>query len=293
MSFNFEKMNKLPPEARFFDVNAIWYFWNGPVVRLLYPTRVTPNQITFLSLVFGLLSAGFYAFGGSDALLWGAVFLYGKVFLDNIDGSLARVRGTSSRFGRFLDSLADFIVTVLVYIGISFYLVQLTGDSGFWFLGLFGLLTCFMQSTVFVFYLVNYTSRVGSYDKNRVDESVTEEDQAAAEDDKSLKWDLKLQTLFVWVYGWQDRWVEKLDVVSRKYAGVPDTDEDLRQWYGDRVFLTAISPLCLCTNNMMLAIFSLFGQVELFLILLISLMNFYGLGLLFWKISRNKFSALT
>jgi hypothetical protein len=33
--------------------------------------------------------------------------------------------------------------------------------------------------------------------------------------------------------------------------------------------------------------------VELFLILLISLMNFYGLGLLFWKISRNKFSALT
>jgi hypothetical protein len=126
-----------------------------------------------------------------------------------------------------------------------------------------------------------------------VDESVTEEDQAAAEDDKSLKWDLKLQTLFVWVYGWQDRWVEKLDVVSRKYAGVPDTDEDLRQWYGDRVFLTAISPLCLCTNNMMLAIFSLFGQVELFLILLISLMNFYGLGLLFWKISRNKLSALT
>jgi phosphatidylglycerophosphate synthase len=289
MSFDIEKMNKLPPEARFFDVNAIWYFPNGWVVRMLYPTPITPNQITFLSLVFGLLSVGFYVSGRSDALVWGAVFLYGKVFLDNVDGNLARVRGTSSRFGRFLDSLADFLVTVLVYVGISFFLVQTTGDAKFWFLGLFGLLVCFMQSTFFVFYLVSYTSRVGSYDKNRIDESITEEDQAVAENDESLKWDLRLQTLFVWVYGWQDRLVEKLDIISRKLARVPETDEAL--WYGDRFFLTAISPLCLCTNNVMLAIFSLFGQVELFLILLITLMNFYWIGLLAWKISRQRFSA--
>jgi phosphatidylglycerophosphate synthase len=286
MTFDIKKMNKLPPEAQFFDVNKIWYFWNGWVVRMLYPTPITPNQITFLSLVFGLLSAGFYVSGRPDALVWGAVFLYGKVFLDNVDGNLARVRGTSSRFGRFLDSLTDFAITVLVYIGISFYLVQTTGDAKFWFLGLFGLLVCFMQSTFFVFYLVSYTSRVGSYDKNRVDESITEEDQAVAEDNESLKWDLRLQTLFVWVYGWQDRLVERLDFISRKLARVPETDEALEKWFGDRFFLTAISPLCLCTNNVMLAIFSLLGQVELLLILLITAMNFYWIGLLAWKIFR-------
>jgi phosphatidylglycerophosphate synthase len=291
MTFDIKKMNKLPPEAQFFDMNKIWYFPNGWVVRMLYPTPVTPNQITFLSLVFGLLSAGFYVSGRPNALVWGAVFLYGKVFLDNVDGNLARVRGTSSRLGRFLDSLADFLVTVLVYIGISFYLVQTTGDAKFWFLGLFGLLVCFMQSTFFVFYLVSYTSRVGSYDKNRVDESITEEDQAAAEDNESLKWDLRLQTLFIWVYGWQDRLVEKLDFISRKLARVSETDEALGEWFGDRFFLTAISPLCLCTNNVMLAIFSLLGEVELFLILSISLMNFYWIGLLAYKISRNQISA--
>jgi len=252
---------------------------------MLYPTSITPNQITFLSLVFGLLSVGFYASGRPDALLWGALFLYGKVFLDNVDGNLARVRGTTSRFGRFLDSLTDFAITVLVYIAISFYLVQTTGDSKFWFLGLFGLLVCFLQSTFFVFYLVSYTSRVGSYDKNRVDESITEEDHASAEDDESLKWDLRLQTLFAWAYGWQDRLVEKLDFISRKLARVPETDE--AEWFGDRCFLTAISPLCLCTNNVMLVIFSLMGQVELFLILLITVMNFYLIGLLAWKIFRR------
>jgi len=283
MAFNIEKMNKLPREARFFDVNCLWYFYNGWLVRMLYSTPITPNQITIFSFFVGLLSAGFYVSGRSDSLVWGAIFLYGKVLLDNIDGNLARVRGTSSRVGRFLDSLTDFLVTVMIYIGISFYLARTTGDNGFWVLGFFGLLTCFMQSTFFVFYLVSYTSRVGSYDKNRVDESITEEDQSAANENR---WSLILQKIFAWGYGWQDRLIERLDFFSSKLARVSEKEE--AAWYGDRSFLTAISPLCLCTNNVMLAVFSLLGQVELFLILSISVMNLYGFGLLIWKIQKWK-----
>jgi len=281
MAFDIEKMNKLPREARFFDVNSLWYFYNGWVVRNLYSTPITPNQITVFSFIAGMLSMGFYVSDRSDSLVWGGIFLYGKVFLDNIDGNLARVRGTSSRFGRFLDSLSDFLVTVMVYIGISFYLVRTTGDIGFWFLGLFGLLASFMQSTFFVFYLVSYTSRVGSYNKNRVDESITEEDLTSPEENR---WNLRLQKFFVWGYGWQDRLIERLDFFSRKLAGVSEKQKSA--WYGDRRFLTAISPLCICTNNVMLAIFSFLGQVELFLILLIFMMNFYGIGLLIWKIQK-------
>ena len=285
MTFDIEKMNKLPAGERFFDVNEIWYFMNRWVVRLLYPTSVTPNQITCLSLLFGLASAGFYVSGLPDALLWGAIFLYGKMFLDNVDGNLARVRGTTSRFGRFLDSLTDFLVTVLVYIAVTVYLVRTTAMPEYWILGLLGLLACFLQSTFFVFYLVNYTSSVGSYEKNRVDESVTEEDKRKVEE--GHPWDLRLQTLFVWAYGWQDKAVEKLDAMCRRLARVPDTEEALRNWYSDRKFLTWISPLCLCTNNMMLVIFSLLGQLELFLILLVSFMSVYGLGLLVWKVLRR------
>ena len=241
MAFDIEKMNKLPREARFFDVNGLWYFYNGWVVRNLYSTPITPNQITVFSFIAGMLSMGFYVSDRSDSLVWGGIFLYGKVFLDNIDGNLARARGTSSRFGRFLDSLSDFLVTVMVYIGISFYLVRTTGDIGFWFLGLFGLLASFMQSTFFVFYLVSYTSRVGSYNKNRVDESITEEDLTSPEENR---WNLRLQKFFVWGYGWQDRLIERLDFFSRKLAGVSEKQKSA--WYGDRRFLTAISPLCIC-----------------------------------------------
>ena len=288
MDLDIEKMNKLPAGERFFDVNEIWYFMNRWVVRLLYPTSITPNQITFLSLIFGLASAGFYVSGIPDALVWGAIFLYGKVFLDNVDGSLARVRGTTSRFGRFLDSLADFLVTVLVYIAVTMYLVRTTGVQEYWILGLLGLLFCFMQSTFFVFYLVNYTSRVGSYEKNRVDESVTEEDKRQAEEGQTDPWDLRLQTLFVWAYGWQDEAVEKLDAMCKRLSHVSDTEEALRSWYSDKKFLAWVSPLCLCTNNVMLVFFSLLGQLELFMILLVSFMNIYSLGLLSWKIFKQR-----
>ena len=283
MKLDLEKMNKLPAKARFIDANEIWYFMNRWVVYLLYPTSVTPNQITFISLFFGLTSAGLYVSGNPNALMWGAVFLYGKIFLDNVDGNLARVRGTTSRFGRFLDSLTDFLVTVLVYIAITVYLVQKTGIPEYSILGLFGLLACFLQSTFFVFYLVNYTSRVGSYEKNRVDESVTEEDKRKVAEGETDAWDLRLQNLFAWAYGWQDKAIESLDIMCRKFARVPAAEEALWNWYSDRKFLGWISPLCLCTNNMMLVIFSLMGQLELFLILLVSFMNIYGLGLLVWK----------
>ena len=288
MDLDIEKMNKLPPGERFFDVNEIWYFMNRWVVRLLYPTSITPNQITLLSLMFGLASAGFYVSGIPDALVWGAIFLYGKVFLDNVDGNLARVRGTTSRFGRFLDSLADFLVTVLVYIAVTMYLVRTTGVQEYWILGLLGLLFCFMQSTFFVFYLVNYTSRVGSYEKNRVDESVTEEDKRQAEEGQTDPWDLRLQTLFVWAYGWQDEAVKKLDAMCKRLSHISDTEEALRSWYSDRKFLAWVSPLCLCTNNVMLIFFSLLGQLELFMILLVSFMNIYSLGLLSWKIFKQR-----
>ena len=133
---NLEKMHTLPAACRVFDVNALWYFPNRWVVRALYPISVSANQITFLALLMGLAAAGCYAFGGEHALIWGAVFLYGKLFLDNVDGPLARLRGEVSRLGRFLDSFSDFTVAVGVYGAITWRLAQGAPDPAFlWALG--------------------------------------------------------------------------------------------------------------------------------------------------------------
>jgi phosphatidylglycerophosphate synthase len=286
MSFDLEKMHKFPPEFRFFDLNEIWYFSNRWTVRFLCPLPVTANQITFLSLLFGLLSAGFYFSGSTNALIWGAVFLYIKIYLDNVDGNLARVRGEVSRLGRFFDSLTDFIVTFLVYAGLTYYLVQATGQSWYWALGLAALLSGLMHCSFFVFYLVNYAGRVGTYSKNRVHEQVTDEDEADADNDPTRKWELFLQRLHVWIYGWQDTAMQKLDDLSRRSARVDHAGN--AKWYADKKFLSLSSPLCLCTNNMVLVIFSLCNAVESGLWLVAVIGNGYLFGLLAWKIFRTR-----
>ena len=142
MSFDVERMNKLPLEARFLDINDLWYLPNRWVVRFLYPLPVTPTQVTIASLFAGLVSVGCYMMNSSAGLMWGALFLYLKIFLDNVDGNLARVRGEASRLGRFLDSLTDFIVSSLVYLVLTSRLVSETGNSLYWLLGVLALVAC-------------------------------------------------------------------------------------------------------------------------------------------------------
>ena len=79
MSFDIEKMSKLPPGARFLDINDFWYFPNRWVVKFLYPLPITPTHITIISLIAGLVSVRFYMIDTSAGLMWGAFFLYLKI----------------------------------------------------------------------------------------------------------------------------------------------------------------------------------------------------------------------
>lgn len=285
MVFDAEKMNKLPPGDRFFDLNDLWYFSNRWVVRFLYPLPVSANQITVLSLVVGLASAAFYCSASDYALILGAVFLYGKIYLDNVDGNLARARGEVSRWGRFLDSLTDFFVSAAVYSALTWRLVRETGNGSLWVLGFLAWLSCLIHCSYFVFYLVKYTSVVGSYGANRADESVTTVDREAVLGGGFSRGTLFLQRLHVFFYGWQDRAIELLDWTSLKLTGRAEWPD---RWYGDKWFLSLSSPLCLCTNNMALVIFSIFDRVELGLTVIVLLGNGYLAGLQIWKVLRYR-----
>ncbi len=282
-----DKIEKLPEACRFFDVNALWYFPNRWAVRLLYPLPVSANTITWAALVMGLMSAAFYVSSAETALVWGAVFLYGKLFLDNVDGNLARLRGEESRLGRFLDSFSDFVVSVLVYGAITFQMAQESSNPGFiWMLGLLALVSSFLQCSYWVYYYVSYTDWVGSYQKNRPDETVTAEDRKAAESGEMSGAVYFLQKFHNIAYGWQDALITELDCFSREAADYRDNAEHRKRWFADKTFLTRMGPLCVCTNTMALVVLSLLNQLELFLVLVVFLGNGYLLVLQGWKIVR-------
>ncbi|MEV6314334.1 CDP-alcohol phosphatidyltransferase family protein [Streptomyces sp. NPDC051776] len=70
-------------------------------------TRVTPNQITWSALFLGLGAAACFVAGSWGWLIVGAALYHASFILDCMDGKLARLTGTGSVFGAWLDYVFD------------------------------------------------------------------------------------------------------------------------------------------------------------------------------------------
>ena len=86
--------------------------------RWLQSVGVTPNMISFtgFALTVGaaaLLATGSFLIGGG--LLWVAAML------DMVDGTLARLSQTESKFGAFLDSTLDRYSESITFLGLAVY----------------------------------------------------------------------------------------------------------------------------------------------------------------------------
>jgi phosphatidylglycerophosphate synthase len=95
-----------------------------PLTRLLAKRRwMTPDEITFVSLVLGLMTGLFFAVGDRWALITGGIVYYVSFVLDCVDGKLARTLNVSSPRGHALDSMSDSARRASAAIGIVTYLV--------------------------------------------------------------------------------------------------------------------------------------------------------------------------
>jgi phosphatidylglycerophosphate synthase len=104
-----------------------WYVAR-PVSRVLargfLSTTISPNQVTMLALACGLAAAALLVRGGAiGAAVAGGLLILG-VLLDNVDGDLARLRLQFSRFGEWLDSIGDEVVTLSVTAAMGLGLVR-------------------------------------------------------------------------------------------------------------------------------------------------------------------------
>jgi CDP-alcohol phosphatidyltransferase-like enzyme len=80
---------------------------------------LTPNQVTTVSLLVGLVAAAAFATGDRWGLVAGAVLLQVSFTLDCVDGQLARYTLTFSSLGAWLDSIFDRTKEYAVYAGLA------------------------------------------------------------------------------------------------------------------------------------------------------------------------------
>jgi phosphatidylglycerophosphate synthase len=79
----------------------------------------TPNQVTTVSLLIGLLAAAAFATGERWGLIAGAVLLQMAFTTDCVDGQLARYTRQFSKLGAWLDSVFDRTKEYLVFAGLA------------------------------------------------------------------------------------------------------------------------------------------------------------------------------
>lgn len=91
-----------------------------PLSNLLVPPlvalRVPPPAVVLANAATGLLAAAAIA---GEKLWLGAVLLQVKTLLDNTDGQLARAGGRVTLTGRYLDTVADLVVNVAVFVALA------------------------------------------------------------------------------------------------------------------------------------------------------------------------------
>lgn len=121
---------------------------------------IRPNMVTTAGLL-GNIAAGVLIASGQ--LLWGGIVAAIMSPLDALDGTMARLRNESSRYGSFVDSVTDRYSEFALYAGLLVYFIQ----TGTWQDALLVLFAA--MGSILVSYIrakaesLNYSAKIGLF----------------------------------------------------------------------------------------------------------------------------------
>lgn len=114
-----------------------------PITRVLAPTGITPNQVTFLSFLIALLASAAFVLGHN---ILGGVLAQFSSIVDGVDGEIARLKRQASPFGALYDAVLDRYADAAVIMGMILWSLRFERWPGTWPIGLLALLGSLMIS---------------------------------------------------------------------------------------------------------------------------------------------------
>jgi len=249
-------MSKLPEEYRFLDLSD----YGRPVARFiaisLKETVFTPVHVTFCFMLTGLL--GILAMYHHYFFLAALLFVF-KSILDAADGELARIRNKPSYTGRYLDSVFDIILNLLILLTIGY---MTNTPIAYILLAFFGLQ---LQGTLYNYYYVILRNIFQGDTTSRVFETET----PIAMHGENQKVVTFLYRIYLALYGVFDRIIYALDRSASKSSGIP------------RWLMTSISTFGLGFQLLIIGLLLTFKQIHLIIpfFIVYSLLIFIFIGI--------------
>jgi CDP-diacylglycerol---glycerol-3-phosphate 3-phosphatidyltransferase len=112
----------------FTDYLRLWFKWFlDPLGGFFNRLGLTPNMMTMLGLLGNAVGAYYLAQG---EMLTGGILVLLMTPIDALDGTMARLRGESSDFGAFVDSVSDRYSELIIYAGLLYYFLTVADRLG-------------------------------------------------------------------------------------------------------------------------------------------------------------------
>jgi CDP-alcohol phosphatidyltransferase len=86
------------------------------IARACQTLRITPNSVTIVSIFIGVWGGHLLYYRDAATNVWGIILWVIAATLDSVDGQLARMTGHTSKVGRILDGLGEYIIFVNIYL---------------------------------------------------------------------------------------------------------------------------------------------------------------------------------
>ncbi|MDR3611504.1 MAG: CDP-alcohol phosphatidyltransferase family protein [Ignavibacteriaceae bacterium] len=106
-------------------LDVIFYRPVGYIIaRVSKAIGLTPNAVTIISIFFGVAAGHLFWYSDFKLNLIGVLMLIFAEALDSADGQLARLTGSNSKFGRFLDGFSENLWFLSIYLHLFFRLIR-------------------------------------------------------------------------------------------------------------------------------------------------------------------------
>jgi len=96
--------------------------------KLLLYTNITPNQVTLLFILIGVMACLFFVSANPWHMIVGALLLELWYIFDHVDGEVARYRRNTTLTGTYLDFLSHYIVHPFIFVCLSFGIYNIFHD---------------------------------------------------------------------------------------------------------------------------------------------------------------------
>ncbi|GAB4292087.1 MAG: hypothetical protein Kow0098_11870 [Ignavibacteriaceae bacterium] len=127
---------------------------------------LTPNVITFISIIFGVTAGHLFYYQNTTMNLIGVLLLITAEAMDGADGQLARLTNTYSRFGRIFDGVAGNLMFISIYLHLSARFVVEGGTLFIFFIAIISGASHSFQAAMADFYRIFYLYFVQGKDKD-------------------------------------------------------------------------------------------------------------------------------